>query len=466
MIKNIYIVIIIISGIIFGLRVNAQVVINEIMYDLKGSDEDREWVEIYNNSGESVDLTGWKFNDGSNHILNIPPQNSGQGSIILNAGSYAILADNAAVFLSEHQGFSGTVIDSSFSLKNTGAVLKIINKNKAEVDNVSYSSSLGGKENGKTLERQSDGLLKESLNIGGTPGAANSAVSALPSPQPSFAPEPTPVFTPIPLPTPLSAPPPTPLSSLSPLPTAIPTSTPSSFPAPEIIESPPPSFSQTGNEAQTNASFAANTYGRLLITEFIPSPKGPDEENEWIEIYNPEQKEISLKSWRIQDAQEKEFIFKDDKIIKSGEYLVLPRSLTKITLNNDGESLYLINPEGENVFKITQNGKAPEGMSFARFGDKKWSWTSKITPGAENILVEKNSNIASDKTNGNNAQKSLKEETTFDLRGQIGDDDAAGQTENYKKFGLLGNIGPWGIALFISVVFAALSAIFIRKIGF
>ena len=50
----------------------AEVVINEIMYDLEGTDTGREWIEIYNNSNSSVDLSSYKlFEADTNHELTI-----------------------------------------------------------------------------------------------------------------------------------------------------------------------------------------------------------------------------------------------------------------------------------------------------------------------------------------------------------------------------------------------------------
>src|SRR3989339_847976 len=72
----------------------AQVLINEIMYDLSGADDKHEWVEIYNNGSSPVDLSDWKFNDAdtaTNHGLNAPPKNNSRGSTVLDAGDYALL---------------------------------------------------------------------------------------------------------------------------------------------------------------------------------------------------------------------------------------------------------------------------------------------------------------------------------------------------------------------------------------
>ncbi len=170
-------------------------VINEIMYDLGGdlgdTDTNREWIEIYNNSSFEIDLTGWKFNDGddaTNHGLNVPPDHGSQGSMILPSGGYTVLAENAQVFLTDHPGFSGTVIDTAeMNLKNassTVTTLKIIASNGTTIDEVTYYNSWGANGDGKTLERKSavggsndpNNWGVSSIN-GGTPGAANNWLS-------------------------------------------------------------------------------------------------------------------------------------------------------------------------------------------------------------------------------------------------------------------------------------------------
>ncbi len=101
----------------------ASVEITEIMYDLEGSDSGREWIEITNKGGVSVDISKFKLLEaGVKHGLT-PAQG---GSILLPSAS-AVIASNPAVFLSEHPGFVKSVFKSSFSLSNTGETLTILN---------------------------------------------------------------------------------------------------------------------------------------------------------------------------------------------------------------------------------------------------------------------------------------------------------------------------------------------------
>ena len=148
---------------------NAQVVISEVMYSLEGADDKHEWIEIFNSGASGVDLTDWRFNDGSNHKLNVPPEKGGQGSIVIQAGEYAILTGNADTFLIDHPSFSGTVIDTVMSLNNVSDTLSLINSDSTTEDSVTYTSEQGADEDGNSLQ-----LISESWSVvTPTPGVQN-----------------------------------------------------------------------------------------------------------------------------------------------------------------------------------------------------------------------------------------------------------------------------------------------------
>ena len=46
---------------VFPIFVNAQVLINEIAWMGNEVSANKEWIELWNNSGESVNLDGWKL---------------------------------------------------------------------------------------------------------------------------------------------------------------------------------------------------------------------------------------------------------------------------------------------------------------------------------------------------------------------------------------------------------------------
>ncbi|MBC7836511.1 lamin tail domain-containing protein, partial [Acetobacteraceae bacterium] len=101
----------------------AAVEITQVMYDVPGTDAGREWVTVTNKGTASVDISKFKFLEGGvNHKLILT-----SGSALLSSGGSAIIASNAATFLSEHPGFVGAVFKSSFSLSNTGETIALIN---------------------------------------------------------------------------------------------------------------------------------------------------------------------------------------------------------------------------------------------------------------------------------------------------------------------------------------------------
>jgi len=147
----------------FTTPLSAQVIISEIMYDLPGSDSGREWIEIENIGAEEVDLSGWKFFEANtNHGLNLI-----SGSALIPASGFAIIADNAEKFLIDWPGFSGTLFDSSFSLKNDSETIAIRDGELNEIDSVTYSSEWGAAGDGQTLNRNGNDWQAASPTPGG-----------------------------------------------------------------------------------------------------------------------------------------------------------------------------------------------------------------------------------------------------------------------------------------------------------
>jgi len=172
------------------------VVINEIMYDLEGSDANHEWIEVKNIGTKSADLTDWRFEEGgTKHTLTLR-----QGDIKIPINGYAVIADNTDQFLTDYSGFSGTLIDSSFSFSNTGERLALLkSKDGPIIDEVTYLSEWGASGDGRTLQRK-DGDFAEGP-IGGTPGKENEFPS-IPTPMPTPSSIPTSELTPTPSPQP------------------------------------------------------------------------------------------------------------------------------------------------------------------------------------------------------------------------------------------------------------------------
>lgn len=132
----------------------ANLEINEIMYDLKtGSDDEREWVEVYNNSNTPVDFSTFRFAEGKINSLTNHKLKLVQGDANIPAQGYALIVDDPIKFKADWPNFSGIVFDSSFSLNNDGETLALKDKDLNIIDQYTYSSNTGGAGDGNSLQK-------------------------------------------------------------------------------------------------------------------------------------------------------------------------------------------------------------------------------------------------------------------------------------------------------------------------
>lgn len=125
----------------------------------------------------------------------------------------------------------------------------------------------------------------------------------------------------------------------------------------------------------------------IFINEVLPNAEGPDEENEFIEIYNSNNFEISLAGWKISDSMGSitNYIFPESKKIIANGFLALKRPETKITLNNDQDKLILYSPDGAVKDTMSYNS-APNGQSYNKTASS-WQWSASLSPETTNIIT-------------------------------------------------------------------------------
>jgi len=137
-----------ISIFLIPLSLRSSVVVNEIMYDLPGRDNGREWIEIYNNGEELIDLSGWNIETTANHR----PFVLVSGSFEISSGGFALVVQDYDQFKNDWPSFYGTVFKSIFSLKNKEGFVALKEGEKT-VDRVLYNSSSRAQEDGQSLQR-------------------------------------------------------------------------------------------------------------------------------------------------------------------------------------------------------------------------------------------------------------------------------------------------------------------------
>lgn len=104
---------------------------------------------------------------------------------------------------------------------------------------------------------------------------------------------------------------------------------------------------------------------KVYIKEFLPNPVGKDTDGEYIKLFNEGVDDINLSGWKIVDASGKKFNL-NGYTIKTNSELVLSYSATKISLNNNGETLFLYDSAGNLIDEVGYSGKAAEGIAYGK----------------------------------------------------------------------------------------------------
>ncbi len=123
----------------------------------------------------------------------------------------------------------------------------------------------------------------------------------------------------------------------------------------------------------------------LLITELYPNAPSVDDGQEFIELYNPNDRDINLAGYELQIGPgfTKVFRFTQGEFL-ANEYQTFTDLETGIVLpNSTGQKLRLINPTGQLVSESELYSNAQEDESWALVEDQ-WIWTNQITPEASN----------------------------------------------------------------------------------
>lgn len=336
-----------------------KVVINEIAWMGGETSYTAEWIELYNNDENSINLDGWllKAVDGKPEIKlkgEIPPK----GFYLLER-----IDDSVLPKIPADQIYNG-------ALSNQGEALGLYDRQGNLIDFLDCSAGwpAGSNSTKQTMERINSllpGSKKDnwtnSQNPGGTPKAKNSIVIEPPPAESSSAEaeeEKSESLT----------------AEVSP------------ERAEKESESEPPF--QKESQADLPAEPQLITYpSAIIINEILPSPIGPDAEKEWIEIFNQSDFEINLSGWQIKDLLGRitVYIFPQGKTIGPREFLILSRPITKITLNNNGDGLKLLQPDGQVIDELTYQ-EAIRGHSYNRWGKDNWYWSRQPTPGQPNFL--------------------------------------------------------------------------------
>lgn len=135
--------------------------------------------------------------------------------------------------------------------------------------------------------------------------------------------------------------------------------------------------------------------GQIIISEILPNP---DENNEYIELCNISDKDINITDWRLVDASRKSYTLNafdlpdanedsEQVILKPNEYILLDQDITGIHLNNSGgETLSLLDTENNVINTVAYDTSAKKGNAYVLAPNGEWFWSEELTPGEPNDI--------------------------------------------------------------------------------
>ncbi len=310
-------------------------VINEI------SPFGQEWLELYSTNPQVIDLAGWSISDSS--------------------GTTIRLAANTQI----SQGQFLTITMSNL-LNDSGDSVQLAMTDGRVVDQLSYTKPLAN----TTWSRIPDA------------GSWLNNAPATPN-QPNRASQPTAVP-----------------ATKTPKPTATskPTTTPRATAKPKLSKAKPTTQPTIG--LKTN-------YPQLQINEIMPAPRATDwnadgehnSNDEWIELYNPNNYQVDLMGWQLDDqadAGSRPWRLPTGMSIAAHGYVVIFASQSKLSLTNTGEAVRLIQP----------NGVIADTISYAKL-DVDQSWGRHPTSQQWQLFAQPSPNQANNSTQPTLAAKKI-----------------------------------------------------------
>jgi DNA/RNA endonuclease YhcR with UshA esterase domain len=135
---------------------------------------------------------------------------------------------------------------------------------------------------------------------------------------------------------------------------------------------------------------------QIIINEIYPNPPGSDLVNEWIELKNNSELVIDLADWKIQDNDKMLYkISKEDfadTALNPGYLFIIPRDISGLALNNDQETVKLIDPNNQTVQTIKYKEQADliADAAYALDQEGTWQWTSLATKKQHNLFIPVN----------------------------------------------------------------------------
>ena len=305
--------------------------INEIAWMGTAVSASDEWLELYNNTDQTIDLTGWSL-----------VATDGSPSITLAGGIEAF-----GYFLLERtddETVPTETADAIYTgaLSNTSEYLKLLDASGVLIDEINSTAGwlAGDNTTKQTMERVTQTAWVTSLTAGGTPRQQNSATE-----------------------------------------NDVP---PAEEPGEEEND-------EGGTDEQDPPAPPADTptakKGDIVINELLPNPLGIDVTEEFIELKNVSVTPIDITNWEITTAAGQKFIV-PSLIMTPNSMVILYRQQTGLAFNNLRDTVTLKSTGGTIIDRISYKPPVVPGKSFQRDSDGTYH-VGQPSPNKENVITKK-----------------------------------------------------------------------------
>lgn len=340
---------------------STSIVINELLTGTS-TGAGQEFVELYNNSKQPIELDGWRLEYKSATSANLASSWSKKAElsgVIKESGYY--LAAPLEYYPDADANWSST-------LAAGGGHVRLVDPDGNTIDLVGYGNANSPENRAAPAPSAGSSLGRQPIGADSDNNSTDFTVAEAPSPVSSW--EPVDESTDE---------------------SANDQDEPANQPNDQLPELEPSS------EISTAEPMAETTvYPKLHITELLIDPESPltDAEDEYIELFNPGSSEVQLEGYILKTGTDlkNSYTFQSGVVPAMG-YLAVFSKQSGIPLTNSGGGAQLLSPIGEVIDQTATYAKAKPGDAWVRDGEN-WIWTSTPTPGQQNLLTGTQSVLA------------------------------------------------------------------------
>lgn len=181
------------------------------------------------------------------------------------------------------------------------------------------------------------------------------------------------------------------------------------------------------------------------LSELLPNPNGTgtDGSDEFVELYNPNEKPFDLSGFSLQvgTTTTHNYTFPAGTLLPAKAFKAFYSSDTGLSMSNTAGQAVLLDPFGTQISMTEAYGTAKDGQAWA-LAKGKWYWTTNPTPGGVNVI-----NQPATSSKPSSSTKKVSAKNASGVKGASTVATAGASTSGAQDTALTTPIHPWTLAL-------------------